>query len=181
MQFTTTDLNKTVWVHPDRQKENRKRWIVDATGMTLGRLAVEIAKKLQGKHKAHYADHRDTGDYVVVTNADKIVVTGNKLATKKYYRYSGYKGNLKTFTLKWMMEHKPLRILELAVRGMLPKNKMRKLRMKRLKLYTDDQHPYADKNPQSLTGAALSTPAPKKDSAPAATKQEQQEEQQSQE
>jgi len=179
MQFTTTDLNKTVWVHPDWQKENRQRWIVDATGKTLGRLAVEIAKKLQGKHKPHYADHRDTGDYIVVTNADKIVVTGNKLATKTYYRYSGYKGNLKSFTLKWMMEHKPLRVLELAVRGMLPKNKMRKLRMKRLKLYADDNHPYADKNPQSLDGSVVA--APKKETAPTATTQEQQEEQQSEE
>jgi large subunit ribosomal protein L13 len=154
MQFTTTDLNKTVWVHPDWQKENRERWIVDARGKTLGRLAVEIAKKLQGKHKAHYADHWDTGDYIVVLNADKIVVTWNKLATKMYYRYSGYKGNLKSFTLKWMMEHKPLRVLELAVRGMLPKNKLRKIRMARLKLFTGEDHPYADKNPLSLDGTA---------------------------
>ncbi len=160
MQFTTQDLNKTVWVHPDWQKENRQRWIVDATGKTLGRLAVEIAKKLQGKHKPHYADHRDTGDYVIVTNADKIVTTWNKLATKKYYRYSGYKGNLKTFTLKWMMEHKPLRVLELAVRGMLPKNKLRKLRMKRMKLYADDQHPYADKNPLALYASDTTVSAP---------------------
>jgi len=158
MDFTTTDLNKTVWVHPDWQKTNRKRWIVDAEGKTLGRLAVEIAKKLQGKHNAHYADHRDTGDYMVVTNADKIVVTGNKLGMKMYYRYSGHKGNLKSYTLKWMMEHKPLRVLELAVRGMLPKNKQRKLRMARLKLFTGTDHPYADKNCQKLDTWA---PAPK--------------------
>jgi len=150
MEFTTQDLNKTVWVHPDWQKENRERWIVDATGKTLGRLAVEIAKKLQGKHKPHYADHSDMGDYVVVTNADKIAVTGNKLATKKYFRYSWYKGNLKTYTLKWMMENKPLRVLELAVRGMLPKNKMRKLRMARMKLFDSAEHVYADKNPKDL-------------------------------
>ncbi len=164
MQFTTTDLNKTVWVHPDWQKENRHRWTVDASGKTLGRLAVEIAKKLQGKHKPHYADHHDTWDYVVVTNVDKIVVTWNKLATKKYYRYSWYKGNLKTFTLGWMRENKPLRVLELAVRGMLPKNKQRKIRMARLKLYLDTAHPYDDKNLQSLDW--VSTKAPAKKSEP---------------
>lgn len=151
MQFTTNDLNKTAWVHPDWQKNNRKRRVVDATGKTLGRLAVEIAKKLQGKHKAHYADHWDTGDYVVVTNADKIVVTGNKLGTKMYHRYSGYKGNLKSYTLKWMMEHKPLSVLQLAVKGMLPKNKQRKIRLARLKLFAHNQeHPYADKQLQEL-------------------------------
>lgn len=171
MQFTTQDLNKTVWVHPDWQKENRQRWIVDAKGKTLGRLAVEIAKKLQWKHKAHYADHRDTGDYVVVTNADKIVVTGNKLATKTYYRYSNYKGNLKSYTLKWMMEHRPLRVLELAVRWMLPKNKQRKLRMARLKLFAGDEHPYNDKNPQSLGGSEAKK-AVKKDAPKAEDSQE---------
>ncbi len=161
MQFTTTDLNKTVWVHPDWQKENRHRWTVDAKGKTLGRLAVEIAKKLQWKHKAHYADHWDTGDYIVVTNADKIVVTWNKLATKMYYRYSWYKGNLKSFTLKWMMEHKPLRVLELAVRWMLPKNKMRKIRMARLKLFAWDDHPYADKWLLSLDDVIWAEPIKK--------------------
>ena len=158
MQFTKQDLNQTVWVHPDWQKENRNRWIVDATGKTLGRIGVEIAKKLQGKHKAHYADHRDTGDYVVVINAGKTVVTGNKLATKQYHRYSNYKGNLKSFTLKWMMEHKPLRVIELAIRGMLPKNKLRKPRMARLKLFAGTDHPYADKNLQPLDGATIQTP-----------------------
>lgn len=92
----------------------------------------------------------DAGDYVIVTNADKLVVTWNKMALKTYYRYSGYKGNVKSYSLKWMMANRPLRVLELAVKGMLPKNKMRKGRLARLKLFKDDQHPYADKNPETL-------------------------------
>ncbi len=150
MKLTRQDLNETVWAHPEWLKDNRTRWIVDASWKTLWRLAVEIAKKLQWKHKAHYCDMRDTWDYVIVTNVDKLVVTWNKLATKKYYRYSGYKGNVKSYTLKHMMAKHPERVLSLAVKWMLPKNKLRKPRLWRLKIFLWDDHVYSDKNPESL-------------------------------
>ena len=136
MEFTKTDLNKTLRVKPNEMDKQRKRYKVDATGMTLGRLATDIAKKLLGKDKAYYCDFRDCGDFVVVENADKIRATGKKLEEKMYYTYSGYKGNIKSMPLKDMLKKKPHRVLELAVRGMLAKNKLRDRRMKRLKVVT---------------------------------------------
>lgn len=150
MKYTRNDLNETVWAHPQWIKDNRDRWVVDATWMTLWRLAVEIAKKLQWKHKSYYCDMWDTWDYVVVTNVDKIVVTWNKLATKKYYRYSWYKWNVKSYTLKHMMNKHPERVLNLAVKWMLPKNKLRKNRLSRLKISLWDEHKYSDKNLKEL-------------------------------
>jgi large subunit ribosomal protein L13 len=134
MEFTKTDLNKTLRVKPTEMDKQRKRYKVDATGKTLGRLATDIAKKLLGKDKVYYCDFRDCGDFVVVENADKIRVTGKKLDEKIYYTYSGYKGNVKQMPLKDILKKKPHRALELAVRGMLTKNKLRDRRMKRLKV-----------------------------------------------
>ena len=134
MEFTKNDLNKTLWVKPTEMDKQRKRYKVDATGKTLGRLATDIAKKLLGKDKVYYCDFRDCGDFVVVENADKIIVTGKKLDMKNYFRYSGYKGNVKSMTLQEMLQKKPHRVLEIAVRGMLTRNKLRDKRMKRLKV-----------------------------------------------
>lgn len=134
MEFTKTDLNKTLWVKPTEMDKQRKRYKVDATGKTLGRLATDIAKKLLGKDKAYYCDFRDCGDFVVVENAEKIRATGKKMDEKMYHTYSGYKGNVKSMPLKDMLKKKPHRVLEIAVRGMLTKNKLRDRRMKRLKV-----------------------------------------------
>ncbi|MDR2541749.1 MAG: 50S ribosomal protein L13 [Candidatus Peribacteria bacterium] len=134
MEFTKKDLNKTLWVKQTDQEKNRLRYKVDATGKTLGRLAVDVAKKLSGKDKTYYSDFWDAGSFVIVENADKIAVTGNKLHDKVYYSYSGYKGNLKSITLGELLKKNPSKALRYAVRGMLPKNKLRDLRMKRLKL-----------------------------------------------
>jgi large subunit ribosomal protein L13 len=143
--LTKKDLNQTIYVHPKHVEATRKRYVVDAAGMTLGRLGVEIAKKLQGKHNPAFASFRDTGDFVVVLNAHKIVTTGYKLNSKMYYRYSGWKGNLKSKTLQEMLDGKnPTDVLMYAVRGMLPKNKLRAPRMKRLKLMKGATHPYTN-------------------------------------
>lgn len=110
----------------------------------MGRLAVEIAKKLQGKHRAYYCDFWDCGDYIVVTNVEKIVVTGNKMTDKIYYKHSGHKGHLKETKLSEIMEKHPERALQLAVKGMLPKNKLRAPRLKKLKLFVGTEHPYTN-------------------------------------
>ena len=119
------------------------RWhVIDATGQTLGRLASRISRTLQGKDKPMYTPHLLTGDYVVVVNASKVKVTGRKLTQKTYYRHSGYVGNLKTFVLRDVMKKHPTRALELAVRGMLPKNKLGKHMFRRLKVYGGASHPH---------------------------------------
>ena len=114
----------------------------DAAGKTLGRLAVEISKKLIGKHKGFFCDFWDSGDYVVVINASKITVTGNKMKEKIYYRHSGWKGHLKETPLRMLMQKHPEHAIEFAVKGMLPKNKLRTARMKRLKVFVGSVHPY---------------------------------------
>ena len=120
-----------------------ERWrVMDAQGQVLGRLARNIAIALQGKDRVSYAPHVLTGDFVVVTNAADLRVTGKKLDQKKYYRHSGYVGNLKTFSLKEMMESRPSRVLELAVKGMLPKNHQGRQMMRRLKVYSGPDHPH---------------------------------------
>jgi large subunit ribosomal protein L13 len=129
---------------------SREWYIVDASGMTLGRLATVVASRLIGKHKPTYTAHMDGGDYVVVTNAAKIQVTGNKLADKKYYRHSGYPGGLTETTLQEVMDSRPERAIEMAVRGMLPKTRLLDPRMKRLKVYADDNHPHNPQQPQAL-------------------------------
>ena len=126
-----------------RKEDVQRDWyVVDATGKTLGRLASEIAKILMGKHKPTYTPHVDNGDFVVVVNAEKIFVTGKKLDKKIYYKHTGYMGHLKETTLKEMLQKKPEEVIKLAVRGMLPKNKLRKRRMKRLKIFVWSEHKF---------------------------------------
>jgi large subunit ribosomal protein L13 len=122
---------------------------VDATGQILGRLATRISRTLQGKDKPIYTPHILTGDYVVVLNASKIRVTGRKLTQKTYYRHSGYVGNLKTFLLRDMLEKHPERVIQLAVRGMLPKTKRGRDMLGRLKIYRGDSHPHQAQTPSS--------------------------------
>jgi len=134
-----------------RKEDVQRDWfIVDATGKTLGRLATEIAKILMGKHKPTYTPHVDGGDFVVVVNAEKVFVTGKKLNNKIYYKHTGYMGHLKETTLKEMLAKKPEEVIRLAVRGMLPKNKLRDRRMKRLKVYAGPEHPHKAQNPKPL-------------------------------
>ena len=134
-----------------KKEEVQREWyVVDATGKTLGRLASEIAKILIGKQKPTYTPHVDNGDFVVVINADKIHVTGKKLDKKVYYKHTGYMGHLKETTLREMLQKKPEEVIRLAVRGMLPKNKLRDRRMKRLKVYAAPEHPHSAQNPKPL-------------------------------
>ena len=126
----------------------RDWYVVDAAGKTLGRLSTELARRLRGKHKPVYTPHVDTGDYLVVINAEKIHVTGNKLADKKYHRFTGYIGNLKTETLGQALERHPERVIETAVKGMLPKNTLGKNALTRLHLYKGAEHPHAAQKPE---------------------------------
>jgi large subunit ribosomal protein L13 len=128
----------------------RDWYLVDATGKTLGRLASELARRLRGKHKPVYTPHVDTGDYLIVVNAEKIHVTGNKLADKKYHRFTGYVGNLKTETLGQALQRHPERVIEIAVKGMLPKNPLGRAMYRKLKVYKGAEHPHAAQQPQIL-------------------------------
>ncbi len=128
----------------------RKWYVVDARGKTLGRLATGIARILRGKHKPGYSPHLDMGDHVIVINAEKILVTGKKLDTKMYYRYSGYLGGLKTVVLREQLEKHPDRVIVHAVRGMLPKNRLGRAMLKKLKVYAGSQHPHAAQKPEPL-------------------------------
>ena len=128
----------------------RKWWIVDADGKNLGRLASEISIVLRGKNKPQYTPHVDTGDFVVVVNAEKIAVTGNKLDGKVYYRHSGYPGGLKSRTLGEMLERRPSEVLRKAVKGMLPKNRLAARQLTKLKIYAGPEHPHAAQKPQEL-------------------------------
>ncbi len=125
-------------------------FVVDATDKVLGRLSSELARRLRGKHKPEYTPHADTGDYLVVINADKIAVTGNKAKDKIYYHHTGYVGNLKRASFEKMMETHPERIIELAVKGMLPKNPLGRAMFKKLKVYTGSEHPHSAQQPQPL-------------------------------
>lgn len=135
--------------NPD--KVERKWYVVDADGQTLGRLASEIAKVLRGKNKPIYTPHIDTGDYVIVVNADKVKVTGKKLDQKIYYRHSDYVGGMKEFTLREMMDRKPERVIELAVKGMLPKGPLGRAMIKKLHVYAGPEHDHAAQKPEVLT------------------------------
>jgi large subunit ribosomal protein L13 len=129
----------------------RRDWyLVDATGKTLGRLASEIARRLRGKHKAEYTPHVDTGDYIVVVNAGKISVTGNKLKDKMYYRHTGYLGNLKSESLEQLLQNKPERAIQRAVKGMLPKNPLGRAMFRKLKVYAGPGHSHAAQQPKHL-------------------------------
>jgi len=135
---------------PKVEEIKREWYVVDASGKTLGRLATQIAKILMGKHKVTYTPHVDNGDFVIVINADKIHVTGKKLDKKIYYKHTGYFGHLKEETLKQKLQRKPEEVIYLAVRGMLPKNKLRKRMLKRLKIYAGPEHPHKAQNPKPL-------------------------------
>ena len=129
-----------------------KKWyVVDATGYTLGRLASEIAKVLRGKNKPTFTPHIDTGDYVIVVNAENIKVTGKKLEQKLYYRHSDYVGGFKSTTLKEMLNKKPEMVIELAVKGMLPKGPLGRQMLKKLSVYAGPEHPHAAQKPETLT------------------------------
>jgi len=131
--------------------EIERRWyVVDAQGKTLGRLATQIARILRGKHKPIFTPHLDVGDYVIVINAEKIHVTGKKLDTKMYYRYSGYRGGLKSVVLSEQLQKHPDRVIRHAVRGMLPKNRLGRAMLKKLKIYAGDKHPHAAQRPEPL-------------------------------
>ncbi|BAI79757.1 50S ribosomal protein L13 [Deferribacter desulfuricans SSM1] len=138
---------KTTWAKPDIEK---KWYLVDAEGKTLGRLASKIAKILMGKNKPIYTPFIDTGDFVVVINADKIHVTGDKLKSKIYYRHSGYLGGLKQRTLEEMLDKKPEEVLRLAVKRMLPKNRLGRKMLKKLKIYASNEHPHAAQQPEKI-------------------------------
>jgi large subunit ribosomal protein L13 len=127
-------------------------YLVDADGQNLGRLAGLLATRLMGKHKPQYSPHLDMGDNIVVINASKVAVTGNKLEDKKYYRHSGYPGGIKETTLREVLEQHPERALEHAVKGMLPKNRLNDDRMARLKVYAGAEHPHAGQRPKPLKG-----------------------------
>jgi len=126
----------------------RKWYVIDAEGQTLGRLASEAAALIRGKHKPQFTPHVDIGDFVIVINADKVVLTGKKLQQKKYYRHSQYPGGLKTTTAGEMLNKKPARLIELAVHGMLPKNKLGHQLKTKLKVYAGAEHPHAAQKPE---------------------------------
>lgn len=129
---------------------NRDWYVVDASGKTLGRLASEIARRLRGKHKPEYTPHFDTGDYIVVINAENIRVSGRKEADKYYHRFTGYVGNLKSEPLANLRERAPERILELAVKGMLPRNPLGRAMFRKLRVYRGENHGHAAQQPQPL-------------------------------
>lgn len=129
----------------------RKWYVVDAEGKTLGRLASEVAKVLRGKHKPIFTPHMDTGDYVIVVNAEKVKVTGKKLEQKIYYHHSGYVGGMKETTLKKMLADKPERVIELAVKGMLPKGPLGRQMYKKLFVYAGPEHKHEAQKPEVLT------------------------------
>ena len=134
-----------------KRSDNKENWcIVDAKDKVLGRLASQIAYRIRGKHNPLFTPHVDTGDWIVVINADKIRLTGNKLEEKKYYRHSGYIGGIKSETAKELLEKKPEAIIKNAVRGMLPKNRLGRKLGKKLFVYTGDQHPHAAQKPEAI-------------------------------
>ena len=140
---------KTFSANPETVK--RDWYIIDAENLVLGRLASEVARRLRGKHKPEYTPHVDTGDYIVVINADKIKVTGNKTSDKMYHRHSGYPGGMKSMSFDKMIAHKPERIIELAVKGMLPKNALGRAMYRKLKVYAGTEHKHSAQQPIALS------------------------------
>ena len=131
--------------------EVKRDWfVIDATDKTLGRMATEIARRLRGKHKAIYTPHIDTGDYIVVINAEKVAVTGNKATDKKYHHYTGYVGGLRTTTFDKLVIEDPTRIINTAVKGMLPKNPLGRAMFRKLKVYAGAEHQHAAQQPMPL-------------------------------
>jgi len=136
---------------PKASEIDRQWYVIDAEGQNLGRLATRVATVLRGKHKPTFTPGLDTGDFVIVLNADKVAVTGQKMDDKKYYRYSGYHGGLKETTLRTMLSKHPTFVVESAVRGMLPKNRLGRQLMRKLKVYAGGTHPHAAQQPKELT------------------------------
>ena len=132
------------------QAVRREWYVVDAAGKTLGRLASEVARRLRGKHKPEYTPHVDTGDYIIVVNAEKVRVTGRKEQRKLYRHHTGYIGGLKTFTFEELRRRRPERIIERAVKGMLPKNPLGRAMYRKLKVYAGPDHPHAAQQPKPL-------------------------------
>ena len=129
----------------------RDWYVVDAEGKTLGRMVTEIARRLRGKHKPEYTPHVDTGDYIIVVNAEKVRVTGNKAKDKMYYRHTGYPGGLRSMSFEKMVDHAPERTVEFAVKGMLPKGPLGRAMYAKLKVYAGTEHPHQAQQPQALT------------------------------
>ena len=139
---------KTVSIRP--QDVSHAWYVVDAENKTLGRLATEIAHRLRGKHKPEFTPHVDTGDYIVVVNAEKVRVTGKKFSDKKYYSHSGFPGGIKEISFKDLQQRYPERIIEKAVKGMLPRNPLGRAMFKKLKVYSGAEHPHSAQQPQTL-------------------------------
>ena len=133
-----------------KESVTREWYLVDATNKTLGRLSTEIAKRLRGKHKPEYTPHVDTGDYIIVVNAEKVKVTGNKMTDKIYYHHTGYPGGIKSITFDKLIERAPEKIIEKAVKGMMPKNKLSRSMLTKLKVYAGSEHPHAAQQPIRL-------------------------------
>jgi large subunit ribosomal protein L13 len=139
------------YTYSAKKSDNDGRWcMVDASGAVLGRLASVVAARLQGKHNPLFTPHVDTGDWIIVINADKVMLTGKKLDQKCYYRHSGYIGGLKTTTARELTEKRPEDLVRFAVKGMLPKNKLGRKQFKKLKVYAGDRHPHEAQNPEVL-------------------------------
>jgi large subunit ribosomal protein L13 len=133
-----------------KETAKHKWYVIDATDKTLGRMATEIANRLRGKHKAEYTPHVDTGDYVVVVNAEKVKVTGNKTTDKMYYHHTGYPGGIKSISFDKLLDKAPERAIESAVKGMMPKNKLSRAMLSKLKVYAGSEHPHQAQQPQLL-------------------------------
>ncbi len=137
------------YTYSAKRSDNKENWcVIDAEDMVLGRLASQVAYRIRGKHNPLYTPHVDMGDWVVVINADKVRLTGNKLGQKTYYRHSGYMGGLTSMSAKELLEKKPEEVLRKAVRGMLPKNRLGRKLWKKLFVYAGDQHPHAAQKPE---------------------------------
>ncbi|RUM87463.1 MAG: 50S ribosomal protein L13 [Thermodesulfatator sp.] len=131
--------------------EIQKKWfVVDASGKVLGRLATQLATRLRGKHRPDFTPHLDTGDFIIVINAEKVKLTGNKMDQKMYHRHSGYLGGLKSVNARTMLEKKPEDVIRLAVKRMMPKNKLARQQMKKLKIYAGTEHPHQAQMPEPL-------------------------------
>ena len=140
------------YTYSAKKSDNQGKWgLIDADGAILGRLASTVAARLQGKHNPLYTPHVDTGDWIIVINAEKIQLTGKKLDQKRYYRHSGYIGGLKEITAKELQEKRPEDLIRFAVKGMLPKNKLGRKQYSKLKVYAGDQHPHEAQNPEAIT------------------------------
>ncbi len=136
----------------------REWWLVDADGVVLGRLASEVAKRLRGKHKPNYSPHIDVGDHVIVVNASKVLLTGNKLLAKKYYRHSGYPGGIRTIPYTKIMQERPELAIEKAVKGMLPSNKLGRAMLRKLRVYAGPEHQQGAQNPKPLDLREVAAP-----------------------